>query len=210
MKTRTNEPRKRPQRDDVRAAIEQAALDEFFTSGYTATTLEAIARRAGYTKGAVYSNYGSKQELFATLAQERIGTLLTQRVAAILDNTTAQSDLSTVADELGRLSSEDQNWNILVVELAVQAARDPEAADIYRELMGSLVAGIATALRAYLERINAANPEEVDVDMLARFIISTSNITALNGTLAPTVYSSTQRKAIFRTVLEGAHLKSDA
>jgi len=49
MKTRTNEPRKRPRRDDVRAAIEQAALEEFFTSGYAATTLEAIARRAGYT-----------------------------------------------------------------------------------------------------------------------------------------------------------------
>lgn len=205
MKTRTNEPRKRPRRDDVRAAIEQAALEEFFTSGYAATTLEAIARRAGYTKGAVYSNYGSKQELFATLAQERIGTLLTHRVAAILDNTTASSDVATVADELGRLSSENQNWNILVVELAVQAARDPEAAQIYRELMGSLVAGIATALRAYLARVNATNLEQVDVDMIARFIISTSNITALNGTLDPTKYRPAQRQAIFRIVLEGAH-----
>ena len=209
MKKRTVEPRKRTQRDDVRSAIEKAALEEFFCSGYAATTLEAIARRSGYTKGAVYSNYGSKQELFVSLARERIGTLLTQRVAAILDNASAQSDLAAVADELGRLSCEDEGWNILVVELALQAARDTEAAEIYRELMGSLVEEISAALRAYLERIDAMNLENVDVGMLARLIVSTSNYTALNGILDPASYTSAQRQAIFRVILEGAHLRDE-
>jgi hypothetical protein len=49
----------------------------------------------------------------------------------------------------------DEGWNIQVVELAFQAARDTEAAEIYRELWAALVEEISAALRAYLERIDA-------------------------------------------------------
>lgn len=206
MKTRSSEPRKRPQRDDVRAAIAQAALEEFFASGYSATTLEAIARRAGYTKGAVYSNYGSKQELFVTLAQDRIARLLTQRVAAIIDSATGQSDLARVANELGRLSVEDEAWNVLAVELTVHAARDPEAAEIYREIAASLVSGISTALSAYLQRTGTGNAEQIDVDLVARLIISVCNTTSLNGILDPGAYDASRRAELFRIVLDGARL----
>jgi hypothetical protein len=57
-----------PQRDDVRSAIEKAASKNSSVLANAAITWKPSARRSGYTKGAVYSNYGSKQELFVSLA----------------------------------------------------------------------------------------------------------------------------------------------
>lgn len=50
----------------------------FLRRGYFATTLDEIAAEAGVTKGTVYSNFSSKEELFLTLmehAEARLGDL---------------------------------------------------------------------------------------------------------------------------------------
>src|SRR5215475_12816529 len=45
-------------------AILRAALDEFSQRGYSATTLDGIARAAGVTRGAVYWHFASKAALY--------------------------------------------------------------------------------------------------------------------------------------------------
>lgn len=51
----------------TRAAILDAAEDAFASRGYRTSTLEDIAEAAGFTKGAVYSNFASKAALFLAL-----------------------------------------------------------------------------------------------------------------------------------------------
>lgn len=51
-------------RRQTRNALLLAALDSFARDGYHAANLEAIAAAAGYSKGAVYSNFANKAELF--------------------------------------------------------------------------------------------------------------------------------------------------
>ena len=56
----------------TRAALLQAGVEVFVERGFTGSSVEAIAARAGFTRGAFYSNFASKEELFAELLQERV------------------------------------------------------------------------------------------------------------------------------------------
>lgn len=62
-----------------RNGILDAARDLFFASGYHGTTVEQIARRAGYSKRTVYLDFANKDELFITLCVEG-GELLFQKL----------------------------------------------------------------------------------------------------------------------------------
>ena len=54
-------------RQHTRERILDSALELFSTQGYRATSLEEIAESAGFSKGAVYSNWESKEALFLEL-----------------------------------------------------------------------------------------------------------------------------------------------
>ncbi len=51
----------------TRESVLKSALAVFSRKGYTAATMEDIAREAGFTRGAIYWHYGSKAELFTAL-----------------------------------------------------------------------------------------------------------------------------------------------
>lgn len=54
----------------TRAKLLEVALESFHSRGYTATTLDDIARRAGITRGAIQWHFGNKAELYNTLLSE--------------------------------------------------------------------------------------------------------------------------------------------
>jgi AcrR family transcriptional regulator len=64
--------RERELRGTARRRLLDAALGELSRHGYAGTSLEAIARRAGLTRGAIYWNFRSKDDLFRELLDERL------------------------------------------------------------------------------------------------------------------------------------------
>ncbi len=65
MARRTKEEAEQTRRD-----ILEAALDEFYECGYTNSTLNSIAKRTGFTKGAIYWHFKNKKDLFQALYSE--------------------------------------------------------------------------------------------------------------------------------------------
>lgn len=61
-----------PQRltDRKREAIVRAAVEEFRTAGYEATSMDRIAAAAGVSKRTVYNHFPSKEELFALMLEQ--------------------------------------------------------------------------------------------------------------------------------------------
>jgi AcrR family transcriptional regulator len=76
VKTESAGPPKRltreEQRERTRAALCDAAARVFVERSFTGASVEAIAAEAGYTRGAFYANFDSKEELFAELLQRRV------------------------------------------------------------------------------------------------------------------------------------------
>lgn len=145
------ENRVRPQREDVRARIRAAAAERFHALGYRATSIDAIAKAAGFTKGAVYSNFASKHELFLDLLAARIATYADDVKRRIQPAGGLDDLLEVVAQRLAHEVVNETAWHVLVVEFAVVAARDPELGHAYAALR-------AQHRSAFVERLHDVAP----------------------------------------------------
>ncbi|SDN00776.1 transcriptional regulator, TetR family [Cryobacterium flavum] len=196
--------RKRPLRTDVRADILRAATEQFFESGYLGTKLDDVATRAGYTKGAVYSNFGSKQALFGSILNERLATLLSGRLATILGDEIRLDDaaLARIARRLAETLVEDGPWHLLLMELAVHSARNPQAADLYRQSRRSVRLALGAVI---LERADqfGIDPATHRVDVLAPLVMSATNILALERILDPDYFTNEVQSRMIEGLLVG-------
>src|SRR5579863_5893331 len=72
MKSRSATSRHRERSEATRARLIQAAEKIFARDGFEAAKLEEIAADAGYTRGAFYANFDSKEDLFLALLEREI------------------------------------------------------------------------------------------------------------------------------------------
>ena len=169
----------------TRRELLEAAERRFFADGYHSTTLEAIAEEAGYSKGAVYSAFDGKADLFLAL----LDTIIDRRLEAITtlfaDHPIGPSRISTLAER--PVEERDQQFILLAMEFWLHARRDPELlnqfAAHYRRLRDELAAlaaeaptplgadgwalvTLALANGLALERL--IDPEGVPADLFAR------------------------------------------
>jgi AcrR family transcriptional regulator len=64
--------RTRPTRDDTREKLFEAAARVFEEQGIGGASIEAIAAAAGFTRGAFYSNFTSKDELIIAMLEDHV------------------------------------------------------------------------------------------------------------------------------------------
>src|SRR5271167_332163 len=102
--------RTRPTRAETRARLLQAAGEVFAKHGYDRASLEDVVAAAGLTKGAVYSSFASKDELFYALMRERIGERLELVAEAAERQTTIEDVTRDAGGALAKLISSQANW----------------------------------------------------------------------------------------------------
>ncbi|WP_433430516.1 TetR/AcrR family transcriptional regulator [Nonomuraea sp. CA-141351] len=82
MSERSERTARRGSRQDTRQKVFRAAVELIAEHGYVATTVDAIAERAGVAKGTVFYNFGSKEGLFEALLEHSISKLAVALAAA--------------------------------------------------------------------------------------------------------------------------------
>lgn len=199
--------RTRPRREEVRADILAAATEAFERNGYAGTTLTDVAAAAGYTKGAVYSSFGGKPELFAEACSqrlERIGSDLMGRLRPVLD---AGGDRDQLVERIGdalTAAAVDSpvNWQTLQNEFRAVALRDPAVDAAYQRLTQHRVAYLAELFRSqpYLARV----PDDT-LQTASLVLLGLVNSLALEHAAAPSQVDRATIASIFtaflRTVL---------
>ncbi|GAA3049064.1 TetR/AcrR family transcriptional regulator [Streptomyces roseofulvus] len=159
--------RRRPR---TRAALLKAALETFAEHGFHATTIEQICERAGYTRGAYYSNFASKEELFLALFDEHSERTV-RRLAASIDALTAEEyTLARLAELAATIEPDERDWYLVTTEFTLHAIRDPQAAWVLARHDERLRAEIARGLTLVLHR--AGRELTVDADRFARLLIA--------------------------------------
>ena len=86
--------RTRPTRDDTRDKLFEAAARVFEEQGINAASIEAIAAAAGFTRGAFYSNFASKDELIVAMLEDHVE----QSIRRYLDLLAKHQDLQDYLD----------------------------------------------------------------------------------------------------------------
>src|SRR5436305_3029120 len=108
----------------TREHLLEAAAIVFARNGYHGASLDEVAAAAGFTKGAVYSNFKSKEDLFLALIDHRIENT-TAAFSAELDAPAVPGDdqLPRIQDLIARGFDRDQR--ALYFALMASAARHP-------------------------------------------------------------------------------------
>ncbi len=132
----------RPERAALtRRELLEAAERRFYRDGYHGTSLEAVADEAGYTKGAVYSAFQSKADLFLALLDTIIDRRL-QEVATLFDqHPVGESRLAALA---GRpVEERNRRWLLVAIEFCLHAAPEPQLLEQFAARYRRLRAGLA-------------------------------------------------------------------
>ena len=157
-------PVPRTPRAQVRTRLLAAAAAVFAERGYAEAGIAEVAARAGFTKGAVYSNFTSKQGLFAALLYDRSVGTVADALTRLLDEGVTARELP---DRAGRLLAEIAAgpWHALITELAVQAGRDDQARAVYADFRRRQREMLAGALRERAGRLGI--DPSIDLDRAA-------------------------------------------
>ncbi len=144
-------------RENTRARLLDAAAQVFAEVGLEGASVEAVCDRAGFTRGAFYSNFASKDELFLELA----GSVAEQRVQAVRERVeeiaadgglAADCDPRDLVQQIMDAGSDDRVGVMLLSEIRIRALRDARFGEAYlaqeRELVGSIATIIADIVAA--------------------------------------------------------------
>jgi AcrR family transcriptional regulator len=115
------------QRAQTRTALLDAAARVFVERGFLGASVEAIVAEAGYTRGAFYSNFRSKEELFAALLQDRVYSVyrrITEESTSISERPTPRE----IGEQLAAIQSHAEgSWLFrLWLEVLAHAGRDEQ------------------------------------------------------------------------------------
>jgi AcrR family transcriptional regulator len=111
-------------REQTREELVAAADRCFVEGGFHATSLDQIAADAGYTKGAVYSNFASKEDLFFAVYERRAAVAEAQ-MSELFEGDAAAGLDRLAADTTGRVNRDD-GWLAVFFEFWAHVIRHPE------------------------------------------------------------------------------------
>ncbi|MFJ6653693.1 TetR/AcrR family transcriptional regulator [Microbacterium sp. NPDC091313] len=126
-------PAATPRREATRQRLLDAAAEVFAEVGLDATSVEAVCERAGFTRGAFYSNFDTKEQLFLELAARVSASRVADveaRVAELAVPPAGGSPVDALAlvEQVLDLPGDDRLDVLLFSEIRIHALRDPAIA----------------------------------------------------------------------------------
>jgi AcrR family transcriptional regulator len=156
----------------TRAALLNSAAEVFASRGYQAAAVEEITESAGYSRGAFYSNFDSKEELFLTLIESRTDDNLRDIAAAFQKGDTPEERIRSGGAFLDSMAGRDRQWCVLYMEFWARAVRDPKLRRRFSKQYEVWREGIARMIEAQYEELGLepdAPPRELASGLIALF-----------------------------------------
>ncbi|KDA04945.1 TetR family transcriptional regulator [Microbacterium sp. CH12i] len=143
-------------RENTRARLLDAAAEVFAEVGLEGASVEAICERAGFTRGAFYSNFDSKDELFlqlsAAVAERRI-TMVRARIDEFVGSGVLSGDANPI-DLVQRVmeSGEDDRLSVLLMsEIRIRALRDAAFGAAYLVQESAMITSIEGIIQGIVD-----------------------------------------------------------
>jgi AcrR family transcriptional regulator len=140
---------------DARQQLLEAAMAVFAERGYREASVDEIAHRAGYSKGAFYWHFPSKDDLFYALLEDRVLEPWEESIR-LLEAAPPDQDMAPEASRLfGELLRGERDFLLIQYEVWAQAVRDPKIRRRYANRRRKLRAAMGRAIAARLETLGA-------------------------------------------------------
>ncbi|WIX79788.1 TetR/AcrR family transcriptional regulator [Amycolatopsis carbonis] len=149
-------------RAETRRRLLDAALPVFAEEGFGRSTVEQICERAGYTRGAFYSNFASLDELFLAM-WERRSAAMTEAVRATFDELTATDlpDVRAIVKHVLPAIPVDDAWFRVSAEFTAHALRNPSLLRVMTAREDAIAEALMPLMVDLLARAGRSIPDPV-------------------------------------------------
>lgn len=160
----------------TRTQLIDAAERLFTRQGFHATSLDAVADEAGYTKGAVYWNFDSKEDLFFAVYERRVERFLPELRRTLAESPDiGEALLAVTATHRARREREQDGWLEVFLEFWTHVLRHPE----HRDRFAGIHSRYLEPLRDALERWAAEHGVTLPLDATQLTVALTVTATGL-------------------------------
>jgi AcrR family transcriptional regulator len=124
------------------------AAERFFTAqGFHATSLDAVAAEAGFTKGAVYSNFASKEDLFFAVYERRVDVRVAEVERTLAAAPTPLEGIERIIPRGDQPPASD-GWMAVFFEFWAHVLRHPELRERFAAQHRRIIDVLAAAMVA--------------------------------------------------------------
>lgn len=156
-------------REETRRALIESAASCFARVGFEATAIDMIAEEAGFSRGAFYSNFSTKDEVFLILLKEHLEAEL-KTLEPALAKVQSPDDLVSRTQHRYRNLGKDEDWCLLFSEFQLYVMRNGAEAAAFKKLFDEYRLKLGEMIGECCERIGMKldiTPYEYAVSQLA-------------------------------------------
>lgn len=177
------ETKKRRSREETRQRLLDAALEVFARNGFERATVDEIVREAGFSKGAFYVHFETKEDLFWEMLQERMDAQQEQFRASIDATLSVEENQRRILSTIFDLNRTDKLGPAIFFEFVAHAMRD----DKVRERLS----GFYERWHTFVSETLVAGREaglvraDTDIPLLASVLMAVFEGSMIQSRLAP-------------------------
>jgi AcrR family transcriptional regulator len=162
---------------ETQRRVLDAAQTLFSDQGFEKTQLEEVAARAGYTRGAIYAHYESKEDLFLALMEQRVLTKFNS-IRQVIEAEPMMSKRPGIFRDWIAAQAADHTWGTLMLEFKLYALRRPESREKLLRTY-EMIAGASG--KDFIESLFGANLEKsARTSVERRLVILGAILSAVN------------------------------
>lgn len=156
-------------RAETRQRLLDAAFEAFAEEGFGRCSVEQVCDRAGFTRGAFYSNFTSLEELFLAMWEQRSALMLAEAAAVLDAPGGVAADPRRAVEQVLTAVPVDDKWFRITSEFTAHALRNPAL----RQVMVAREEAIAAALTPVVVALMRRNGRRVpDPAALGRALVA--------------------------------------
>lgn len=190
---RTRALTRHEKQQQTRGALLQAAAKLFADRGLEGASIDEIAEAAGYTKGAFYANFSSKEELFVVMMDEKFSSELERIDRALAGTDEPRDEAREAAAEFMNLASGD-GWPRLYFQVAAYAVRNEEFREEFATRQRAMRDRIVEVYRRWSKDFPAPPPLPIEDIAAMTFVMA-------DGFLVDKVIDPGLREDLYPTML---------
>lgn len=143
----------------TRKKLLASACEVVAREGYEGASIDKIADEAGFSKGAFYSNFASKEEIFLELLELHANQDIVD-ITGLLENLNDPEQIISTISAWAMKQANDPTWGLLALELFRRARRDATFGERHASLFRAQWTGLGRMLqKLFPEGISPVEPE---------------------------------------------------
>ena len=146
----------------TREQLLDAAARVFAAKGFAGASVEEIAAEAGFSIGALYSNFAGKEDLFLALMSERAATRISDTATTLADwHDGAGQPWRAFGQQMAEVADKDMNLAPLQAEFWLYAIRHPPVMATFAENVRHRLSDLEDVIAVEVAREDGDYPEDL-------------------------------------------------